>query len=392
MPALFSQSLRLLESSRRGRVWWLLAAGGLLVAWGTWLAFAPLELKKVSDAARLETSAQTHRVAAPVAGQVVAVRAQLGDDVEAGAPLVELDSSLLRLELKRERVGYDGLRAELEVLRQQIAVAETQTKESRRSGRALTREAEAALREAEVAARSAGEEAGRSESLHRAGTVAEAEASVARARAEQRRAVADSMRTRIERLEAEAREALAAQRGQVQALGRELTRLEGLLDLSEATMSRLEREIERRVVVAPVTGQVGRLGEIRVGAVLDVGEFVAAIVPEGDLRVVAMYPAGDAVGRIARGQSARVRLDGFPWTRFGTLTARVAKVAGEAREGRIRVELDISNARDFAVPLRHGMTGSVEVAVETTTPLDLILRAAGRAFSGGDGGPVATAP
>jgi membrane fusion protein (multidrug efflux system) len=74
---------------------------------------------------------------------------------------------------------------------------------------------------------------------------------------------------------------------------------------------------------------------------------------------------------------ARVRLEGFPWTEYGQLSAEVVGVAAEPRSGKVRVELEIRADPDSPIPLEHGLPGSVEVAVERVSPATLTLRSVG---------------
>ena len=63
-----------------------------------------------------------------------------------------------------------------------------------------------------------------------------------------------------------------------------------------------------------------------------------------------------------------MRLDGFPWAQFGSVEARVTRVASEIRDNLVRVEFEplSGNARS-PVALQHGLPGSIEVTVEQTT-------------------------
>jgi membrane fusion protein (multidrug efflux system) len=101
------------------------------------------------------------------------------------------------------------------------------------------------------------------------------------------------------------------------------------------------------------------------------------VVPRGQPRAVALFPVA-AVGRVRPGQPARLRLDGFPWTQYGVLTARVADVGDEAREGLIRVELSLDHDPTSAIPLGNGLPGTAEVEVDHVSPATLVLRAAGQ--------------
>jgi membrane fusion protein (multidrug efflux system) len=100
------------------------------------------------------------------------------------------------------------------------------------------------------------------------------------------------------------------------------------------------------------------------------------VVPEGRLRAVADFDPEAALGRLHEGQTARMRLRGFPWTEYGTVPATVSKVASEVRDGKVRVELRI-DPTTTRIPLAHGLPGSVEVDVERTSPAELLLRSVG---------------
>jgi hypothetical protein len=56
-------------------------------------------------------------------------------------------------------------------------------------------------------------------------------------------------------------------------------------------------------------------------------------------------------------------------------------VAGEVRDGTVRVELAVDAQAPSAIPLQHGLPGAVEVEVGRVTPAALILRNGGRMLS-----------
>lgn len=114
------------------------------------------------------------------------------------------------------------------------------------------------------------------------------------------------------------------------------------------------------------------------------GDKIGSVVPDGTLRIVTEFLPAAALGKIHRGQPARLRLQEFPWAQYGTIGATVSSVAGEVRDGRVRVELGVNPQPASSIPLQHGMPGAVEIEVERISPATLILRAArGRADGGG---------
>jgi membrane fusion protein (multidrug efflux system) len=165
---------------------------------------------------------------------------------------------------------------------------------------------------------------------------------------------------------------------QLAKLQREAVELEGDMKTEETAIRKLQYEVNRRTIRAPVSGRVGEAAaEIRIGSFVQVGAKLGAVVPAGEARAVALFPVA-AIGRIQAGQPARLRLDGFPWTQYGTVAARVADVGNEASAGLIRVEFSLNREPGVAVPLEHGLPGSVEVEVERVSPAVLVLRAAGQ--------------
>jgi multidrug resistance efflux pump len=117
---------------------------------------------------------------------------------------------------------------------------------------------------------------------------------------------------------------------------------------------------------------------LKVGAMVQAGDRICTIVPDGALKVVAFFRPSVALGRIQNGQTARVRLDGFPWTQYGSATARVTNVSGEVRDAQIRVDLSLDTSSDSAIPFQHGLPAEVQVEVERVSPAALVLRSVGR--------------
>jgi membrane fusion protein (multidrug efflux system) len=156
-----------------------------------------------------------------------------------------------------------------------------------------------------------------------------------------------------------------------------LVETEGACAVADAKIERLTHEIERRTIRAPIAGKLGETADLRPGQAVGPNTRVAAIVPGGHVRVVATFRPADALGRVRVGQTARLRLHGFPWTQYGFVSARVSRLASEALSGAVRVEAEVTGAVEFPLALQHGWPGDLEVEVERVAPAVLVLRAAG---------------
>ena len=369
---------RLLADRGRSTARILLAALALVGTWSWLAARVQVTLYEVSSAARVELDAATYPIQAPLLGRVVEPRLRVGRVVRQGDVLVEIDAMPNRLQLRQEQVRAQGLAPELAGLRAQAAAEEIARAEEQSAARLSAEEAANRIREAETLARAAEAELARTRAL-----VAEKIApgrDLDRAEAEVSR-----MRAAVTTLESAARRVPREQATRDRERDVRLQRLyagiaarEAERNTVQAGIERLGYEIERRLVRAPVDGRIGESATLRKGAVVQEGEKLASIVPDGRLLVTAQFPAYAAFGRIRMGQAATLRLDGFPWAEFGSVAATVARVAQEVREGKVRVELAIAASSDFRGKLEHGMPGTIEVAVERITPFALVLRTAGQ--------------
>jgi multidrug resistance efflux pump len=154
--------------------------------------------------------------------------------------------------------------------------------------------------------------------------------------------------------------------------------IEAEIAATAAAIQRLEYEVKKYRIRAPADGQIGEIGALQAGAVVREGDKLATLVPAGDLKIVAFFLPTAALGRIQLGQAARLRLDSFPWTQYGTVSASVVRVASEGEYGRVRVELAINHDPASPIPLQRGLTGTIEIEVDRISPAALVLRSAGQ--------------
>lgn len=380
MPASFHKTLGALAVERRQRrhlVMAVLGAGVLLGAWTCWFVLARVPVHAVSLDARIQASDEVHPVDVYTTGRVVSVHLPVGGQVREGDVLLEVDATDTRLLLDEVRERVEGLQAQSTAMEQEIAAREQAIAETESAGKALLSEAAALRQESEAVAGLAAQEGERTEQLYEAGVVAEADRSRARASLEQTRAAATARSMRLAVVQTETRLGLADRRAEKANLERLLAGLQAELAAAAVQEAKLREELARHVVRAPVSGVLGQVQAPRLGSVVDSGQTVAVITPEGGLTIVADFAPSDAVGRIRVGQPARMRSEGFPWTQYGTLDARVSAISGEAEDGLVRVTLAIADPESTPIPLRHGITGSVEIELEEVSPATLIMRAAG---------------
>jgi membrane fusion protein (multidrug efflux system) len=401
MASSFSRTIRSLRADRPTRqIVIFLAAAALLAAWMGWLIFARVAVYEATPAARLEVEQASHPVQAPVAGRVKRIDMPLGREVRVGDVLCELDGDAQSLELGQAKARLAAIGPEIIAAQKELAAYEQAVLDQGQGTTATVAEARSRSEEARVAERFAEENLARAKRLRAEGLMSEADFEKAKAELAQKQAITQASEGAINRVGASGRADVSGRRAQKESLAREIAKLEGERLTTSALIDRLDNEVKLRVIHASVDGRLAEVGAFTVGSVVREGDRLAAIVPAGVLRVIAEYPPPRALGRILVGQPARLRLDGFPWAQHGTIPAKVSRVASEVRAGKLRVELEVL-PNDFGAPLQHGLPGQLEVEVERTSPLSLVLRAAGKVVEGappppreasGDGAPSAEPP
>jgi multidrug resistance efflux pump len=383
MPTPFSKTLSFLDAESKTRTGFVMAvASVIVVAWGAWLAGSTTTVYAVSDEGRLLASGAASPIQTSVAGVVSENRLQLGAEVTAGTILVELDSSGEQLRRQEEEIHKRGLEETVKNLELILEAERGLAGATARASASRVSSAAAKAQAAETVATLAKQQDDAIRRLHDASLVSNLDAL---------KAAEDLQRQRGQLTVNSAETALAAADldrtrketdVRLLTLQKELTELKTRVLASTAVVSQLDWEIARRKLRAPVDGTIADIVPVPVGAALSSNQTLATIVPKTKMRWVAYFPIRDAVGRIHAGQRARIRLDAFPWTAYGPLTATVNGVGSEPHEQRVRVELDITG-ENSSILLSHGMTGVTDVEVEHLSPLRLLLRLSGQTMQPG---------
>lgn len=365
-----------------GAGWILAVALVIFAAWLAWFFLAGVQLYEVSAEARVEVAAAAHPVSVEVSGRVLTNHMSLDKPVEAGDVLLELESSTEELALEEQESRVDTTVAEIEQLEEGIESNREALRSADAAGRARIAEAEAGFREAEAVVDQARRDRDRIKKLVDERILSDQGLEQAQTHLRVSEAEMSASLASIQRLRSDWDRDLTDRRSEIEELEREYSALQGQVSTRRSAAERLGLEIDKRLVIAAVSGRLGDVVDLPVGSFVAEGERVGSIIPESDeLIVSAHFDPAQALGRIREGQTARLRLDGYPWTQYGTVEARVSRVGREVREGAIRVELAIVPDASSLIELGHGLPGTLEIQVEEVTPAMLVMRAVGRSVA-----------
>ncbi len=379
MATAFTRTTRSLsnDSPKCALVFWLLGAV-LLSVWLTWFFFAKITVYELSAKARLEINRSPNPIATTVSGTIIALSLSLGQNVRAGDVLVELDASAEKLRLKEELARLDALPSQIANLKNEIIAQEQSKYIDHQGGLAAMQSARSRFKEASTAADFANENYRLLSGLKDKGSVPAIEILKAQIESSKLDSVKNALLADIHRIEMDAQTKVTQKQSQIENLKREVVKLTGELATTEATVSRLQLEVDKHLIKAPVNGTIGDMPPIQVGSVISAGEKLGSVVAKGELRIVADFNPASVLGRVHKGQFSQMRLDGFPWTQYGGIKAKVSKVASEIRDNLVRVELVPEFTTSSPITFQHGLPGTVEVSIEQISPAILVLRAVGQ--------------
>lgn len=131
-------------------------------------------------------------------------------------------------------------------------------------------------------------------------------------------------------------------------------------------------ELARRTLRAPRTGVVQDVHAHSAGAVVQPGETLMRIVPEGQPLEVEARILNRDIGFAERGQVVNVKIDAFEFTRFGSVPGRIRDISPSSTEDEqlghvyralVELERDWIMANGRQVTLRPGMTATVDIEI-----------------------------
>lgn len=142
----------------------------------------------------------------------------------------------------------------------------------------------------------------------------------------------------------------------------------------ELTIS--SRRMDAAIVRSPVNGMVTELITFTEGGVVQGGDELMRIVPiERPVEIEALFSNRD-MGFLQTGQQSRVKLDAYPFERFGTLDGTVTEISADsigtptgvlAYKVRVLPDTRGIEVNGELLPLRPGMTVEVDVITSDRT-------------------------
>lgn len=219
-----------------------------------------------------------------------------------------------------------------------------------------------------------------------------------------RKLVAEQQYRDAELARVETREEVAVQAQRVKVADTEVHEIDAALAHARAEFNRqvseqLDEALRRRAALAqelvkaqsrltahtlaaPIAGVVQQLAVHSVGAVVSPGDALLVVVPEGDAVELEALVANKDAGFVHEGQRAEIKLDAYPYTRYGTVAGTVRRLSRDAvadeQHGLVfkaGVQLDqpFLGSGDTRLPLGPGMAAAVEIRTGSRRVIEYLL-------------------
>lgn len=313
----------------------LVAFGGVALA----ASFIVKIDEVVSVQGRLRPIGGTREVLAPVTAELEAIRIRDGDNVKAGQVLAVYDT---RQALIRERNLEEQISLAHQSLKQNLALNDTKRKSIQRT---LAFSSDIASRYKKLA------ESGAQSDLSYI-----------------------SQKKQVEDIEAELVALLQSREELELNYAQKIRGLESELEQTKLLLA-------NSIIRAPIDGTVFDL-KVSPKQVISLGSVLLKIVPE-DAAKAEVFVSNQDIGFVKIGQSSQVRVDAYPFTKFGDLKGKVSSVGADVLEPDqtnpnyrfpvvIKLDSPVLKSQGLALPLKPGMSVQANLRLREKRVISLL--------------------
>lgn len=179
--------------------------------------------------------------------------------------------------------------------------------------------------------------------------------------------------------------ALLRSQEQLKDMESQITSLDSEIAQTKSQISSLEIQLKQRIVRSPIDGIVFELPVRKPGPVVEPGQIIAQIAPQGSKLILKAQIPSQNSGFLEEGMPVKIKFDAYPYQDYGVTEGRVNWIAPNSRvqstnQGSIDTyDLDITldqpyvQAGNQQVNLLPGQTATAEVVIRQRRVIDFIL-------------------
>ena len=365
----------------RGLLYWLVIFTAIVLPWAM--------LSKVDETGsargRLEPQGKTLKLDAPVAGTVAAIKVKEGQTVHKGQILLEMESQISRTELQQAQTKLEGLRNRSNML----GLAKNQLQAEQLAQLNQTRQrlnsSKNASALAEIRLQLARKDLQRHRYLQQEGVISKQKLDEVEGAMIERQGTLEQTQSEIQQAASEEKKQESSYGRQLKEFQSQLSDVRSEIAQTQTSIQSLQFQLQQRVLQSPTNGTIFQLSANNAGTVLQPGQAIAQIAPEGSPLVFrAKMPSAES-GFLRVGQPVKLKFDAYPFQDYGVVQASVRWISPDSKveetaQGKLETfELEIAleqtyiQAQNKQVVLTPGQTATAEVIVRQRRLIDFIL-------------------
>ena len=409
----------------RSLIYIIVGFGLVVLPWAFWA-----EVDEVGAAkGRLEPKGKTVRLDAPIGGKVAAVKVKEGQQVKIGEPLIELDTDFVRTELMQANARLEGQisrQTQLQLAQRQIQLSlnaqrlqfQAQLAEQS-SERDRTQQRIQLYGNSETLTRNLlAKDSTRAAKFREYNTLgilpriqaedAERATVETQQRLEQNQSDLSSAKLELEKQSSTAEKirqdgelALISTRRQVEESQAEVLQAKAEISALRSQIKTLELKLQQSLLKIPISGTIFELPIQNPGAVVQPGQMIASIAPQGVPLILRAQITSRDSGFLKVGLPVKVKLDAYPYQDYGILPGKIRWISPDSKPSStenpsrenpstesvfmVEIELERSYVQmgDRKIALTPGQTANAEVIIRRRHVGDYMLDPFRRLKKGG---------
>ena len=172
---------------------------------------------------------------------------------------------------------------------------------------------------------------------------------------------------------------------QLKNLDTQIGDLKSEIAQTNSQIASLNYQLTQRVIKAPISGTVFHLPISGTGAVLQSGDNIVEIAPQGSPLVLKAYMTPTESGFLRVGMPVKIKYDAYPFQDYGVQTGRVSWIAPDSEitetergkqetfELKIELEQPYIEGKNKRIVLTPGQTATAEVIIRQRRLIDFVL-------------------
>ncbi|MGC2868090.1 HlyD family type I secretion periplasmic adaptor subunit [Proteus vulgaris] len=147
-------------------------------------------------------------------------------------------------------------------------------------------------------------------------------------------------------------------------------------------LNHAQKRQQLKIVRSPVTGTVQQITNYTLGSILQPSQQVMTIIPDNQHNIAEVNILNKDIGFIHVGQKAMIKIDAFPYTRYGTLEGNITNIARDSVQheqlglvypATIELNTQMIESNNQQYNLAPGMSLVAEIIIDRRRVIDYFL-------------------